>query len=170
MTGTVRDRGRGAGYEYQWDVATHFLLLLLAKRRTETGIDRVVQSIGDVTAVHLDGDAGDERLEDLNLYAPKGSLRIQVKERDPFDSWKKYDEGFLRVLGNGLRGRVGHNERVVLLSNVGPRAELRETLRDGASFDEFYNRVQKERAKKAKKDPKSVYYKALGDLPALITQ
>ena len=69
MSTSRRNRGVGAGYDYQWDVALHFLLKFVVHDRAavQGEVNRLLEWLGPIASVTLEGSAANEELEDLTL-------------------------------------------------------------------------------------------------------
>jgi hypothetical protein len=139
---STRHPGRGAGYVYQWEVATLLLLVAVGRRRpTEFHVlDTQLEWLGPVRSLHLEGDTEDKSLEDINLFGFEGrSLRIQVKERTPGGYWRKGSPPLVEFLARIVRSRPSPNERALFLSNLDVSADVSGLAEGGASFSSWYH-------------------------------
>ncbi len=142
-----RDREVGAGYDYQWDVATYVLLAFVVRRSQamQSELREALDWLGRIEAVRLEGREVDKSLEDLSLSASDGrSLRIQVKETDEDLTqhlWRPKSDKLVEFLN-----RIGHDQkdagrRFVFLSNGTFHADVRAILSTPESIAAFYDTV-----------------------------
>jgi hypothetical protein len=129
--GSTRDNQVGAGYDYQWDVATFLLLTyVLPPRRRGLPLDEDFDWLGPLAGLHLEGDPTCDALEDLTFHGLNGRhLHLQLKTRESDGSrWKKADGDVIEFLNRAAFLSEDPSRRFIFLTHAAFDASLRKLL------------------------------------------